>query len=482
MANEKVYVGEDGAKELYRRVKTIIPKVDTALNLASNNAISNSAVTEAFNGIHDTTYTAGDGLSLNDTVFKVTPGDADDGYFTTKSNHVVWVPDQFVEIITPDPASPERSLRIQFSDPNFDAEHYAWPEGTLSYSGKLKDATWVSQGNGVWDMVYDNSDWSNLFNNYNTTNFNDIPKFDVIGGNCNTVSSFKNAFNGCNLVTNFGGISHTDAVTDVQGMFYNASNIESIQLPDMDSLSTITLLSMQATKLKSIEIGNLPLCSRIDFLAAEAPVLESITLGDLPSITSVWYSTPSSTSQGYRSFNLYTPRPTSSSYASFETPTLKTIVLGDMNGLTDATGLFCRTNKNQYTNNTFDTAFRNVEAISIGATPNINVAEEMFYCCYSLNQLTMGTQSFSKITNASAMFSACKVLPSIPSIRFGNSLTNVYSTFAYCRMASSGILDMYNHLSGISGISDHRYTFRECGINSDTGAAELAQLPSGWKE
>lgn len=47
MADEHVYVGEEGAKELYRRIKSLIPAVDDSLDITSGNAISNRAVTEA---------------------------------------------------------------------------------------------------------------------------------------------------------------------------------------------------------------------------------------------------------------------------------------------------------------------------------------------------------------------------------------------------------------------------------------------------
>ena len=47
MAN-KVYVGQEGAQELYRRAKALIPAVDQELDENSSNPISNSAVTNAF--------------------------------------------------------------------------------------------------------------------------------------------------------------------------------------------------------------------------------------------------------------------------------------------------------------------------------------------------------------------------------------------------------------------------------------------------
>lgn len=47
------YVGEEGAKQLYRRIKAMIPIVDTALDEHSDNPISNSVVTEQLNIINE---------------------------------------------------------------------------------------------------------------------------------------------------------------------------------------------------------------------------------------------------------------------------------------------------------------------------------------------------------------------------------------------------------------------------------------------
>lgn len=60
MADEQVYVGEEGAKELYRRVKAIVPAVDDSLDISSGNAISNRAVTEALGMV--TSFVKADGI------------------------------------------------------------------------------------------------------------------------------------------------------------------------------------------------------------------------------------------------------------------------------------------------------------------------------------------------------------------------------------------------------------------------------------
>lgn len=62
-----------------------------------------------------------------------------------------------------------------------------------------------------------------------------------------------------------------------------------------------------------------------------------------------------------------------------------------------------------------------------------------------------------------------------------SSLTNVSNMFDYCKNVEGGILDFYNRLLNESQVAYHTYCFRNCGANTVTGAAELAQIPSGWK-
>jgi len=54
--------------------------------------------------------------------------------------------------------------------------------------------------------------------------------------------------------------------------------------------------------------------------------------------------------------------------------------------------------------------------------------------------------------------------------------------FDGCVNIAGGIVDMYDALKvRCSGVSDHGMAFRNCGINTTTGSAELAQIPNDWK-
>ena len=61
-------------------------------------------------------------------------------------------------------------------------------------------------------------------------------------------------------------------------------------------------------------------------------------------------------------------------------------------------------------------------------------------------------------------------------------ITNVNSMFFACNNVQSGALALYQQMSSQPvQPSNHSATFANCGVNTTTGAAELAQIPSDWK-
>ena len=62
-----------------------------------------------------------------------------------------------------------------------------------------------------------------------------------------------------------------------------------------------------------------------------------------------------------------------------------------------------------------------------------------------------------------------------------DSVTGVDWLFSGCTKVESGALAVYNYLSSLPEITNHSNTFQSCGSATVTGAAELAQIPSGWK-
>lgn len=78
-------------------------------------------------------------------------------------------------------------------------------------------------------------------------------------------------------------------------------------------------------------------------------------------------------------------------------------------------------------------------------------------------------------------FSNARGLTEISDIIQCTTLINVGGTFTGCRNCASGQYDLYDYLSTYnSGITNHSGTFSDCGVDTQTGAAELAQIPVGW--
>lgn len=61
-----------------------------------------------------------------------------------------------------------------------------------------------------------------------------------------------------------------------------------------------------------------------------------------------------------------------------------------------------------------------------------------------------------------------------------SSCTNMDVMFFKCKNVSSGALALYQQASSQTNVPSHSYTFNQCGSNTVTGSAELAQIPSAW--
>jgi surface protein len=87
----------------------------------------------------------------------------------------------------------------------------------------------------------------------------------------------------------------------------------------------------------------------------------------------------------------------------------------------------------------------------------------------------------TSITNMEMMFYGCLSLTSIPLFNT-SKVTNMDYMFERCLMVQSGALAFYQHASTQAiPPTNHTDTFSDCGRDTTTGAAELAQIPSDWK-
>jgi hypothetical protein len=78
------------------------------------------------------------------------------------------------------------------------------------------------------------------------------------------------------------------------------------------------------------------------------------------------------------------------------------------------------------------------------------------------------------------MCSGCYSLNNIP-LFDTSKVTSAGWAFYDCFEVSAGALDLYNQMSRQQIIPTHTKAFHNCGANSETGSAELNQIPSDWK-
>ena len=144
-----------------------------------------------------------------------------------------------------------------------------------------------------------------------------------------------------------------------------------------------------------------------------------------------------------------------------------------------------------------------LESVAIFDTSNATNMERMFMNCSALRIIPLFDTS--KVTNMFGMFISCSELTTVPLLKTSrvtnmasmmiycgkltsiplfdtSSVTNIRNAFRDCNNVQSGALALYQQASSqTTPPSDHLSTFMNCGSNTSTGAAELAQIPSSWK-
>ena len=116
----------------------------------------------------------------------------------------------------------------------------------------------------------------------------------------------------------------------------------------------------------------------------------------------------------------------------------------------------------------------NIVSFRVMDTRTVTDFQHTFGECYNLYEIAgLPIQG-----NAFQMFASCTSLRRLPRFELYNAGANIGSMFKGCRNVESGILDCYDSLSNST---QHWACFRDCGVDTPTGAAELAQIPSDWK-
>lgn len=163
------------------------------------------------------------------------------------------------------------------------------------------------------------------------------------------------------------------------------------------------------------------------------------------------------------------------------------------------------TRNNHDWSSSFNVGFNNpnnlVKIIDAGDTSGVTNLSQMFRGCGSITELclfdTSNVTSFQvflsrsaiskipsydtrKVTNFEYAFFSSSNLKTIPILNTENA-TSVSYMFENCPKVESGALAIYTQLSTQTNPpSTHLKTFTNCGSDTVTGAAELAQIPVSW--
>lgn len=145
----------------------------------------------------------------------------------------------------------------------------------------------------------------------------------------------------------------------------------------------------------------------------------------------------------------------------------------------DGTGLneipFFDTHNVMYMNNAFSgTRITSAHEYDLSSATSV---QSLFHSCPNL--VDVPDYDIPLATNTEYMFWGCTSLKDIPDL----NIPRVYyctRMFIDCNNVETGMLRIYNKLKTTAG-SYHSECFRNCGINTTAGSAELAQIPDDWK-
>ena len=128
-------------------------------------------------------------------------------------------------------------------------------------------------------------------------------------------------------------------------------------------------------------------------------------------------------------------------------------------------------------NNMFRECY-NLSSVQVFNTSNVNDVGEMFYYCGALTSAPLFDTS--NVTSMYQMFHSCGSLTTVPLLDT-SKVTNMDKMFYNCLNVESGALALYQQASTqINPPTGHEGTFLNCGSNTQTGSAELAQIPASW--
>ena len=315
---------------------------------------------------------------------------------------------------------PAYTARLKFSDGFYPSVS----SGTL---------TRVSTSPNVWDYYYPNSNWDTKF-------YGNSGLIEVLGANLNGVTSASGLFYACHNLTKAWAFD-ASTVTNLAQLFGNCDSLTEVEGVKTSSMTNMGSMFAYCTYLVTVPKLD---TSHVTNMTAAFKLCESLT--SVPR-----YNTSNVTSMLEMFYNC---------------SSLVSVPLFDTHNVTDMTGMF-----------SYCTSLSSVPTFDTSSLVN---ASSMFTRCQSL--LTAPITSIPNATNINGMYQNCSSLTVVPQMNIPSGIS-VLTLYHGTTSVESGALSLYNSIknnyTGMSSLTVH-YCFKDCGRNTVSGQADLAQIPAVW--
>lgn len=405
----------------------------------------------------------------------------------------------------PDPYT----MRFKFGDPS-----YVPTSGSDTSTSRYGTWTAVDAAHGIWDWTYENNSWHcevypssgiyairGMFCNPPST-FD----YEVIDSNTAGVTDMSNLFMACDRLTKVHRLD-TSTVTLMYGMFSSCVKLTEAPLLDTSNCNNMFYMFFGCQRITSIPAYDTSKVTIMSAMFDGCTSLTSVPLLDMSSATDI-----SGMFRGCSSLK---------SAPKFDTHNVQYFGSGGV--AHSQFGLFAGCSSLEVAPDLDFSSAVCVGSIFAGCSRLVEFGKNntislpssiesygftgMFYGCTLLERAVLNVaRNGSRTYSASSLFRDCEHLKmyALPDVPFDGindmfrgclaltkmpdfgvaSVRNCAGAFLGCRNMESGIYSMYVALSTSREweySSSYYQCFKNCGIDTTSGAAELAQIPASWK-
>ena len=372
------------------------------------------------------------------------------------------------------PATNHNTIRFEFESSSFDPS----TDSTLSTCGTWTKVT-ADPNRNVWDV--DTSNTQELFKNKITSS---VCMCKIMDSYFN-ITTLGDYFSGCSGLTSFKGYfmtSSTSTTINCTSMFYGCRGLKSVEIHQLyvtpSNVANVDYYDLKFSSAGSM-FQNCSALETVSFCGASDSSSEYKTVSVVGSANYMCYSCKklrsfrgmvfhSLTNASCMFENCYSLENLSSTYIQSSGPATR--AFSNCKGLRHVARLAATDLGSAFKGCPWLNSIGLVDAS--GATSLV----EMCYGCESLSDIhVINTEA---VTNMNYVFRNCRTLRTIPEMSYA-AVTSMNSAFEYMT-AASGANALYLQLVGLATPPSHTDTFKNCGIDTPSGVAELAQIPASW--